>query len=78
MPLISSWEALAGLQVILASDWLTQTILISDWSPGQIVCDAVIAPRDTRVTLARALQISMFHHVPLRDERGSERNVVRM
>ena len=50
----------------------------SGWAAGRIVCDGVIEPRDTRVTVGRAVQISMFHHVSIRDDRGAQRNVVRM
>lgn len=50
----------------------------SGWAGGRLVCDAVIEPRDTRATLARAVQIAMAHHVALRDDRGAHRNVVRM
>merc|ERR1712025_461599 len=50
----------------------------SGWAGGQIVCDSVIEPRDTRATVGRAVQIAMFHHVSIKDDRGAQRNVVRM
>ena len=50
----------------------------SGWAGGRVVCDAVVEPSQTRAMLGRAVQIGMFHHVNIRDDRGAQRNVVRM
>ena len=50
----------------------------SGWAAGRVVCDAVLEPSQTRAGLGRAVQIGMFHHVSKRDDRGAQRNVVRM
>ena len=50
----------------------------SGWAGGRVVCDEVVEPAQTRHWLGRAVQIAMFHHVTSRDDRGAQRNVVRM
>ena len=50
----------------------------SGWASGRLVCDEVVEPGQSRARLGRAVQVGMFHHVKLRDDRGAVRNVVRM
>ena len=48
------------------------------WAAARTVCDGIVEPAGTRGVLARAVQIGMFHHIKMRDSRGTQRNVVRM
>ena len=50
----------------------------SGWAGGRVICDEVLQPGQSRARLGRAVQIGMFHHVNVRDDRGAQRNVVRM
>lgn len=48
------------------------------WAAARTICDGIVDPLDTRDTLARAVQLAMINHLPLRDTRGLQRSVVRM
>jgi 3-methylcrotonyl-CoA carboxylase beta subunit len=50
----------------------------AQWAASRGICDEIVSPVETRRMLARALQISMLNHVPLRDTRGQHRAVIRM
>lgn len=48
------------------------------WAAARSICDGLIQPAETRSVLARAIQIGMVNHVPVRDTRGQGRSAIRM
>jgi len=48
------------------------------WAAARAICDGIVAPRDSRDVLARAVQIGMHSHISLRDSRGQARSAIRM
>jgi len=48
------------------------------FAASRVICDGLIQPAETRNVLARAVQIGMLNHIPMRDTRGQSRSAIRM